>query len=266
MSKLIDLTNKDFGYWHVLERAKNNAYGAAYWKCECKACGTIKNVSSTNLRRGESTNCGCIRMKKMRQASIKHEEGKTYGFLFVNRMATEDEKPRKDAQSVYWNCSCLKCGKENVIVRGDYLRNGDTKSCGCLVSYHERHIQEMLNNLGITYTTQQKFEELTSTGRACDRLMFDIAVYDNNTLQYLIEYDGSQHFVYSGSGWHTKEYLERTHRNDLLKNKYCFEHHIPLIRIPYDVEYNLNDLKLETTRFLLIPENEEEYYQRYLKT
>ena len=47
---------------------------------------------------------------------------------------------------------------------------------------------------------------------------------------------------------------------DLLKNKYCFEHHIPLIRIPYNVEYNLNDLKLETTRFLLTPENEEQYY------
>ena len=25
--------------------------------------------------------------------------------------------------------------------------------------------------------------------------------------------------------------------NDLLKNKYCFEHNIPLIRIPYNKEY-----------------------------
>ena len=81
-------------------------------------------------------------------------------------------------------------------------------------------------------------------------------------LLYLIEYDGLQHFSYNDIGWHTKERFEKTRQNDLLKNKYCFEHHIPLIRIPYNVEYNLNDLKLETTRFLLTPENEEQYYQR----
>ena len=49
---------------------------------------------------------------------------------------------------------------------------------------------------------------------------------------------------------------------DLIKNKYCFDNKIPLIRIPYDVDYTLNDLKLETTRFLLTPENEKEYYER----
>ena len=32
--------------------------------------------------------------------------------------------------------------------------------------------------------------------------------------------------------------------------------------IPYNVEYTLNDLKLETTRFLLTQENEEAYYQQ----
>lgn len=262
MSRLIDLTNKDFGYWHVLERAENNSYGRARWKCKCTACGTIKVVDGGHLRSGHSTNCGCIRMEKMRQASIKHEEEKTYGFLLVNRMATEDEKPRKDTQSIYWNCTCLNCGRKNVIVRGDYLRNGDTKSCGCLTSYHEVRIQKMLEDLGIKYVTQQKFKGLTSTGRTCDELMFDIAVYNADILLYLIEYDGLQHFSYNDIGWHTKERFEKTRQNDLLKNKYCFEHHIPLIRIPYNVEYNLNDLKLETTRFLLTPKNEEQYYQR----
>ena len=29
MSKLIDLTNKDFGYWHVIERGPNNKNGRA---------------------------------------------------------------------------------------------------------------------------------------------------------------------------------------------------------------------------------------------
>ena len=71
-------------------------------------------------------------MEKMRQASIKHEEGKTYGFLYVVREATKEERPRLDKTGVYWNCNCLKCGRKNVIVLGDYLRNGDTSSCGCI--------------------------------------------------------------------------------------------------------------------------------------
>lgn len=30
-----------------------------------------------------------------------------------------------------WKCDC-DCGNKNVIVKGKYLLNGDTKSCGCL--------------------------------------------------------------------------------------------------------------------------------------
>ena len=41
---------------------------------------------------------------------------------------------------------------------------------------------------------------------------------------------------------------------------YCFDNNIPIIRIPYDVEWTYEDLFLEKTRFLLTPENENEYY------
>ena len=47
-----------------------------------------------------------------------------------------------------------------------------------------------------------------------------------------------------------------------MKNKYCFKHNIPIIRIPYYADYTLEDLKLERTRFLLTPENEGEYYAK----
>ena len=70
-----------------------------------------------------------------------------------------------------------------------------------------------------------------------------------------------KHFFFTRYGWDTKDYYERTHKSDLIKNKYCFDNKIPLIRIPYNADYTLNDLKLETTRFLLTPENEKEYYE-----
>jgi len=33
MSKMIDLTNQDFGYWHVITRVANNAQGRTRWLC-----------------------------------------------------------------------------------------------------------------------------------------------------------------------------------------------------------------------------------------
>lgn len=255
MSKLIDLTGQDFGYWHVIERAENRANGRAYWKCKCTACGTIKDVCGSHLRAGHTTNCGCIRMEKMRQANIKHEEGKTYGFLYVNRIATKEEKPQNNRAGIYWNCTCTKCGRENIIVLGDYLRNGDTKSCGCLDSFNESKICQILDNMNIQYKQQISFKELSSN------LSFDIGIYNNNILLYIIEYDGIQHFEIG----HFKDTYYKTHDNDLIKNKYCFDHHIPLIRIPYIYEnkYTIQDLQLTTTRFLLTPENEKEYYEKY---
>lgn len=127
----------------------------------------------------------------MREKTIKHEEGKMYGFLYVNRLATEEEKPRHDRTGAYWNCTCTKCGRENVIVFGDYLRKGDTTSCGCIQSKNESIIASMLKNSNIQFVQQYKFDDLTPTGRACDRLLFDFAVFNNDKLLYLIEYDGA---------------------------------------------------------------------------
>lgn len=47
----------------------------------------------------------------------------------------------------------------------------------------------------------------------------------------------------------------------MLKNKYCFENNIPLIRIPYYADYCEEDLFLETTKFLLTEDNLAHYYR-----
>lgn len=263
MSKLIDLTNQNFGYWHVIERGPNNKSGQAQWLCKCTLCGkTIKLVQGGHLRAGRSTSCGCTKMEKMRQASIKQETGKIYGYLEVKRMATIEEKPR-NVESIYWVCDCLKCGRKNVIIKGDYLRNGDTKSCGCLTSKNESLIASMLDSLQINYKTQYTFSDLTSTERASDKLMFDFAIFNKHSqeLLYLLEYDGIQHFD-SQHTWAKSNNYNKIIQNDELKNQYCFNHNIPLIRIPYDLNYTLEDLILETTKFLLTKDNEKDYYKR----
>jgi hypothetical protein len=90
-------------------------------------------------------------MQKMAETNRKDETGKIYGFLKVERLALEEEKPRHDKTGAYWNCTCTKCGRKNVIVLGDYLRKGETSSCGCINSKNESLISQMLDNSKINY-------------------------------------------------------------------------------------------------------------------
>lgn len=58
---------------------------------------------------------------------LKDETGNRYGMLTVlRRYDTSDPS----SVGAYWLCRC-DCGKE-VAVQGTKLRNGNTRSCGCL--------------------------------------------------------------------------------------------------------------------------------------
>ena len=71
----------------------------------------------------------------------------------------------------------------------------------------------------------------------------------------MIEYDGEQHFEKNiqNTGWNTKENFKKIQKRDLLKNKYCLNNNIPLIRIPYTHKENIviEDLLLETSKFII---------------
>lgn len=52
-----------FGEWEILEdEATTKGNGYYYYKCKC-SCGTIRGVVVSNLKRGISTNCGCVKRK-----------------------------------------------------------------------------------------------------------------------------------------------------------------------------------------------------------
>lgn len=111
-----DLTGKTFGLWKVIEYAGNMR-----WHCVC-GCDkhTEKNVLGRDLRNGTSKSCGCNRNYHIIHKDIT---GKTFGSLYVVGYTGENQM---------WQCKCLACGKDNVIVFRDSLVSGKTKSCGCL--------------------------------------------------------------------------------------------------------------------------------------
>ena len=57
MGKFVNLVGLKFGMWEVMEYM-----GRSKWRCNCE-CGTIKEVGTSQLKKGLSTNCGCKRRK-----------------------------------------------------------------------------------------------------------------------------------------------------------------------------------------------------------
>lgn len=254
MGKALDLTNQRFGRLVALYKTDKRSGNNIMWHCICD-CGNEKDINGSDLKKGKTKSCGCLQKEiaskigeKTAKQNFSHNlldiTGQRYGRLVALKIDHIDRAPNKTI--TYWLCQC-DCGKQTIVSIRD-LRSGNTQSCGCLVSRGEEKIRVLLNNNNIPYETQKSFPDLfyPVTGYPA---RFDF--YVNN--QYLIQFDGKQHFFASGIGWNTEAYLKQTQQRDAFKNEYCKKHNIPLIRIPYTKLQSLKieDLKLETSKFLI---------------
>lgn len=226
MAKLKDEVGHQYGLLTVIERAPNRN-GKVYWKCQCQ-CGREHFVSGTNLRTGEVKSCGqCVNNNHKQDLT-----GQVFGVLKVIKEVPSTSRIR-------WECECILCGK-HYIVDGTNLKTGHTKSCSCIKgSTGEKLIEFALKSSNINYKTQYTFDDCITDNNA--KCKFDFAVFTKeNKLLCLIEYDGEQHYIATG-GWNNADCHERTLIRDEIKNIYCIEHNIPLIRIPY---YDLNKINI----------------------
>ena len=138
------------------------------------------------------------------------------------------EKTKEKVNNRYkWRCRC-DCGNE-ILVTAHHLKDGNTMSCGCQNSRGEKKIQSILSKINIKYIQQKTFEKCRNP-KTNKILFFDFYLPDYNTC---IEYDGQQHFEYTNIGWMTKEKFDRTKFCDEIKNNFCKNNDIRLIRIPY---------------------------------
>lgn len=102
----------------------------------------------------------------------------------------------------------------------------------------EIKIEEILQQAGLNFTEEYSFPDLiSSSGRP---LRFDFAVFDDNdNLDFLIEYQGIQHYL-PKSKFGGFSGLRKQQHNDLMKREYCRKHNIILIAIPYTDENKIN--------------------------
>jgi len=167
--------------------------------------------------------------------------GHKNALLTVTENAGREEKGGK--QLVI--CQC-ECGNITKPIRATNLfptkaererghEEGRVKSCGCLkISVGELRILQTLQASDKTFAREYTFADTPRKFR------FDFAVMTaDNELDYLIEYDGEQHYNNSSGGWNVPNKLELTQESDKQKNEFCKANDITLIRIPYTQQNNI---------------------------
>jgi hypothetical protein len=92
-----DISGQRFGHWTALHR-DGYIYGKQIaWVCRCD-CGTLSLLGGSNLRRGETTNCGCQQRKALGDRARKH--GKITHRLYRTWLAMHD-RCRRPAHEAY---------------------------------------------------------------------------------------------------------------------------------------------------------------------
>lgn len=244
MPQLRNLQGQKFGKLTVLEKAPNK-HGHVYWICQCDCGSPKKTIASTSLLSGKIQSCGCY------QKQIRHEKSNKpildlTGQLFGKLIALKPLEQRNANGCVIWQCKC-DCGNIKNVPSNLLIQN-KVSSCGCLCSKGEEKIKKLLLNAQIPFEQQKTFDTcyFKDTGA---KARFDF--YVNN--QYLIEFDGVQHFSAKSTWEKTQESFENIRMHDIIKNNWAHENHIPLIRIPYTQleDIDLVDLILETSQYII---------------
>ena len=226
MSKIIDITNQKFNRLTVLYR-NGSSGGKAKWHCICE-CGNECDVIGQYLRNGHTKSCGCYQKEKTGEAARKNAKNLTnQKFNFLTALEPTN---KRQGSCIVWKCLC-ECGTITYVASSDLILS-KTKSCGCQKnSFGEIEIENILKKNNISYKKEVCFSDLKSTRNGF--LRYDFAIYENDKIIRLIEFDGEQHYNKNDFNpkWHFN--FDLLKENDNIKNNYAKKYNIPLVRIPY---------------------------------
>lgn len=135
-------------------------------------------------------------------------------------------------------------------IHGEFLQTPNSHLSGqgcprCKESKGERVVAQFLDSLNIKHEREKRFKDCKNIRS----LPFDFYLPDHNVC---IEYDGQQHYIQKyksfGANKEKSEFnYKRLKNNDEIKNNYCKNKNITLIRIRFDesIAEKLKDLQEE---------------------
>lgn len=246
MGIVTNIQGQKFGRLLVIEKAPKDTTKkdrCIRWVCQCD-CGNTVIVSGAKLRNGNTKSCGCLQKEIASKTRMKDLSNQKFGKLTAI-------KPVDKASNnhLIWLCKC-DCGNETRVIT-DNLTRGLTSSCGCIKSKGEEKIATLLKENNISFIKQKSFEDCIFPSTQA-KAFFDFYVI-TETISYLIEYDGEQHFLDKERGYYTTERIKDIKERDKIKNNYCKANNIILIRIPYHhyEDLNIADLIPATSKYII---------------
>lgn len=86
-----NLTGQKFGRLTVLDRA-GSQNGSITWRCMCD-CGKIIEAVSSNLLTGNTQSCGCLRLERLREKTVKHGMTQSHEYIIWTNMIGRCQNP-----------------------------------------------------------------------------------------------------------------------------------------------------------------------------
>lgn len=173
----------------VIGRGISKFKSKPYFPVVCD-CGKEKFVSAHSLLTGYTKSCGCLRNEKC-AVSMNPENltGRRVGLLTVLREVPND-RTRHTSQNRHrmWECKC-DCGTVKLISRHLLVAKKPQLSCGCLKSYGQKQISNILNKLGIEFQSEYTKHGIPQVTMRKHKIDFYLPKYD-----VYIEFHGPQHY------------------------------------------------------------------------
>lgn len=119
-----DLKGKKFGRLTAICPTERRSNGSIVWQCRCE-CGNVAFVAAANLKKGDTTSCGCVFKENLSKRRKINLSGQRFGYL----TALSPTQQRVHG-CIVWECRC-DCG-EITYIPSERLTSGVKISCGCI--------------------------------------------------------------------------------------------------------------------------------------
>lgn len=214
---------------------KNNKTEISYI---CPKHGEQKSVYANLIH----NDCKCMKCaNEIKKSKMKNSIEKVNNIIskdFNNIWLNPDEYVNAHENNLKILCGCCK---KNVFTTSFANYKKKQKRCGFCsssMSLQEKYIYDFLKEHNINFVFQKTFPDLKDV----KNLIFDFYLPEYNLC---IEYDGEQH--YNTHFYETMpiddplDKFKYMKKHDEMKNKYCADNGIELLRIPYWEEHNIID-------------------------
>lgn len=196
----------------------------------CSIHGEFTKHASQILRGHGCPSCGRKYVpKKQLIAQFRQIHGDKYDYSLINYT-----KMKQHIEII-----CPKHGKFTQYIPHHLKGSGCSQ---CFTSSGETNIIKYLEDHGQEFEYEKMFSDCRNVSNNYP-LRFDFFLPDK---KLIIEYDGQQHFTpvnFGGRGKEkSKKSFERQQDNDKIKNTYCKNHNISLLRIPFTSKDNIPNI------------------------